>query len=75
VIEELCYKPEGSGFDSRWGIFFSAPNPFSRTMTPGFTQTATEMSTGRYLGVERSASKVDSLTAICEPIVWTMWDT
>jgi hypothetical protein len=35
MVEALCYKPEGRGFDFRWGllIVFSAPNPSSRTMT------------------------------------------
>jgi hypothetical protein len=23
VVEALCYKPEGRGFESRWGEFFS----------------------------------------------------
>jgi hypothetical protein len=56
-------------------FFYSALNPSSRTMAPGFTQPETEMSTGRFLGGKLlSACKVDSLTAICEPIVWTTWD-
>jgi hypothetical protein len=32
---------------------FSAPNPFSHTVALGFTQTVTEMSTGRFQGVKR----------------------
>jgi hypothetical protein len=43
-------------------------------MAPRFTQPVTEMSTGRFLGVERPASKADSLSAICGPTVWTIWD-
>jgi hypothetical protein len=40
-----------------------------------FTHPVTEMSTGRFLGGKaQSACKADNLTAICEPIVWTMWD-
>jgi hypothetical protein len=33
VVEALRYKPEGRGFDSRWGnrIVFNLPNPSSRT--------------------------------------------
>ena len=38
-VEELRYKTEGHGFDSRWclGIFHSL-NPFCRTMALGSTQ-------------------------------------
>jgi hypothetical protein len=48
AAEALCYKPEGRRFESRWGhwIFFSWPNPSSRTMALGSTQPLTEMSTG-----------------------------
>jgi hypothetical protein len=34
-------------------IFFSAPNPSSRTMAPVFTQPLTETNTRRFLGVKR----------------------
>jgi hypothetical protein len=64
--EALCYKPEGRGFDSRWGGFFLIlPAPL------GSTQPLTEMSTRNLPGVKggRAARKSDSLTAICEPIV------
>jgi hypothetical protein len=27
----LCYKPEGSGFDTRWGEFLNLPNPSGPT--------------------------------------------
>jgi hypothetical protein len=27
----LCYKPEGSGFDTRWGEFLNLPNPSGHT--------------------------------------------
>jgi hypothetical protein len=32
VVRALCYKPEGRGFNSRWGhwIFFNWPNPSGR---------------------------------------------
>jgi hypothetical protein len=26
VIKALCYKPEGRGFDTRWGDFLNVPN-------------------------------------------------
>jgi hypothetical protein len=31
VVKALCYKPEGRGFDSRWGEFLHLPNPSGRT--------------------------------------------
>jgi hypothetical protein len=31
VVKALCYKPEGRGFDSRWGEFLNLPNPSGRT--------------------------------------------
>jgi hypothetical protein len=56
----------------RW-IFFSLPNPSSRTMALGSTQPLTEMSTknlpGGGGGKGRPMHKADNLTAICEPIV------
>jgi hypothetical protein len=44
-------------------------------MPLGFTQPLTEMST-RYLlwGKARPERKDDNLTALCEPIVYDMWD-
>jgi hypothetical protein len=45
-------------------------NPSSPTMAPGLTQPLTEFSIRNLLeGKGRTASKADSLTAICEPIV------
>jgi hypothetical protein len=50
--------------------FFDWPNPSSRTMGLGSTQTLTEMSTNNLPGgKEWPASKADNLNAICEPIV------
>jgi hypothetical protein len=45
-------------------------------MTPGLTQILTEMSTKKmFLGSRaQPANKADSLTAICELIVYTVWD-
>jgi hypothetical protein len=49
--------------------FFNWPNPFSRTMDLGSTQSLTEMSTRNLPGGKgRPARKADNLTAICEPI-------
>jgi hypothetical protein len=50
--------------------FFNLPNPSSRTMALGSTQSVTEMSTRNLpLGKGRPAHKADNLTTICEPIV------
>ena len=47
LVEALCYKPGGRGFDFRWchWIFFDWHNPSGRTMALGSTQPLTEMST------------------------------
>jgi hypothetical protein len=31
VVKALCYKPEGRGYDTRWGEFLSLFNPSGRT--------------------------------------------
>jgi hypothetical protein len=31
VVNALCFKPEGRGFDTRWGEFLNLPNPSCRT--------------------------------------------
>jgi hypothetical protein len=44
-------------------------------MFPGSIQPLTEMSIRNLPGVkERPARKADNLTAICEPILYKMWD-
>jgi hypothetical protein len=55
--------------------FFNWPNPSSRTMALGSTQALTETSAMNLLwGKGRPARKADNLTAICEPIIWKMWE-
>jgi hypothetical protein len=50
--------------------FFDLPNPSSRTMALGITQSLTEMSTRDLsCGKERPACKDDNLIAICERTV------
>jgi hypothetical protein len=50
--------------------FFNWPNPSSRTMALGSTQSLTEMSTRNLPGGNgRPARKANNLTAISEPIV------
>jgi hypothetical protein len=45
-------------------------------MAPESTQPLTEISTKIFLGVKggRQARKTDNFTAICEPIVYKMWE-
>ena len=45
LVEALRYKPEGRGFDSRWGHcgFIINFYPSGRTVALGSTQTLTEM--------------------------------
>jgi hypothetical protein len=55
--------------------FFNLPNPSSHTMALGSTQSLTEMSTRNVPGGKmRPARKADNLPAICEPIVYKMWE-
>jgi hypothetical protein len=50
--------------------FFNLPNPSSRTMALGLTQSLTEMSTRNLSGgKKRPARRAESLTTICEPNV------
>jgi hypothetical protein len=60
-------------FPMRLLDFFNLPNPSSRTMALGFTQSLTEMNISNLPGGgggARPARKTDILTAICEPIVY-----
>jgi cytochrome b subunit of formate dehydrogenase len=69
VVEALCYKPEGLGFDSRWchWIFFFIILS-GLTMALGSTQTLTEMSTRNISwGLNRQVHRADSLaTFMCQ---------
>ena len=49
LCKELRYKPEGSGFDSRWC-------PSGRTLTLGSTQPLAEMSIGNISWEVKAAS-------------------
>jgi hypothetical protein len=66
---ELKQVPLNFDFVNLW------QNPSSRTMALGSTQPVTEMSTRNLPGGKgRPARGADSLTAICEPIVYKMWE-
>jgi hypothetical protein len=55
--------------------FLNWPNPSSRIMVLGSTQLLTEMSSRNLPGgKEQSVRKAVNLTAICEPIVYKMWE-
>jgi hypothetical protein len=50
IVEALCHKPEGRGFEPRWGsltFFFNLPNHSGRTIALGIIQPLTEMNTRR----------------------------
>jgi hypothetical protein len=58
VVEALTYKPEGCGFESRWGGFFNWPNPSSRNMALESTQPLIEMSTRKIPGGVKRGRRV-----------------
>jgi hypothetical protein len=73
-------KPEVCGFETRWGewFFFSIYLILPAPLGPG-VYSRTEMSTTRrkvmFVGSRaRPVLRADNLTAVCEPIVWTVWD-
>jgi hypothetical protein len=76
LVETLCYKPEGRVFDSWWGHWiFQLTSSFQPHYYPGVDSASNrneyqESSWGK----GRPACKADNLTAICEPIVWKMWE-
>jgi hypothetical protein len=65
VVKALGYKPEGRGFEIRWGESLNLPNPSGRTRP---WRSLWQMSTGniKKMFLVRGA---DNLTAIYEPIV------
>jgi hypothetical protein len=74
VVKALRYMPEGRGFETRSGEFFSIYLILPAALGPGFTQPLTEMSMkSRKIMFLRSivwlVCRANNLTAICEPIV------
>jgi hypothetical protein len=54
--------------------FFNWPNPSSNTMVLGSTQPLTEMSTRNLPGGKGRPAREADLIAICEPIVYKIWE-
>jgi hypothetical protein len=78
VVKALCYKPEGRGFDTRCGDFLNLPN-LQATLGPGVHSASNRNEYRKhkkimFLSKVRRVRRADNLTAICEPIVQTMWD-
>jgi hypothetical protein len=81
MVEALHYKPEGRGFDLlRFNWTFSmylilpaalCPWVYSASNENEYQKIFGEVGGGVYRAV---AHRADNLTAICEPIVYTMWD-
>jgi hypothetical protein len=71
IVSSPAIRMRGSSYGSMNVIgFFNWPNPSSRTMSLGSTQSLTEMSTSnRPGGKGRPAREANNPTAICEPIV------
>jgi hypothetical protein len=83
VVEALCCKPEGHGFHSWWHLwfFFQIDVILRATLGPGvysaFNRNEYEKQQKKkmFLGCKAGpVRKADSFTAICELIVWTMWN-
>jgi hypothetical protein len=54
---------------------FNWPHSSNSTMVLGSTKTLTEMGTSNFRGGKRwPARKADKRSAICEPIVWKLWE-
>jgi hypothetical protein len=57
LVEALCYKLEGCGFNSQWGHWdFYVLNPSGCTMALGSTEPLTDEYQGSFLGVKVSGA-------------------
>jgi hypothetical protein len=79
VVKALCYKPEGREFETGGReLIFSIYLILPAALALRFIQPLTEMSTrSRKMfleSTERPVRRAANFTAICEPIVYTMWD-
>jgi hypothetical protein len=72
LVEALCYKPEGRGFESRWSDrIFSVCLILSAALRPwGRLGLKQKVVPAIFLGGKgQPTHKADNLTVICEPIV------
>jgi hypothetical protein len=71
LVEGLRYKPEGCGFDFRWGHrIVRCLNPSGHTMTLGSTQPLTEMSIRNICwGQRRPLHTDDKLARSCADFI------
>jgi hypothetical protein len=74
VVNALGYKPEGRGFEIRWGEILNLPNPYGRTRHSGllslYEKWVPETLKKKILGSKvRLVRVADNLTAIYETIV------
>jgi hypothetical protein len=83
VVRVPSYRSRGPGFDSRryqifWEVVSLERGPLSLVRIIeelGSTQSLTQISTKNLPGGKgRPERKSDNLTAICEPIVYKMWE-
>jgi hypothetical protein len=76
----LCYKLKGHGFETRWGERnFSIYTILPATLDPGVYSASNrneyQEQKKMFLGSRvQLVHRADNLIAICEPIVYTMWD-
>jgi hypothetical protein len=72
MVEALCYKPEGRGFEIRMEPihFFNLPKSSSPAMALQFFKFQTQDYQKMFLnGVGGGTRKADTMAAICEPTV------
>jgi hypothetical protein len=79
MVKAIYYKLEGRGFETRWGErIFSIYLIFSAVLDPGVYSVCNkneyQKKTMFLLSIARPVRKTGKLTAICEPIVYTMCD-
>jgi hypothetical protein len=76
VVEALCYKHEGCRFKIRWDQWISSIYLIiPATLNPGvYTASVQDAGKKNLRSKARPLFETDNLTAICEPIVYTMRD-
>jgi hypothetical protein len=75
VVEALCYKPEGRGFQTQWGkwifsIYLILPAALGSGVYSASNRNEYQKQKIMFLGSRAlSVRKADNLTAVCEKIV------